>query len=518
MFFLVLGCAGCDLGTKLACNVDGDCFDDLTCVSGACYKCAADKAGCACADGSCLHGMVCGAEGTCVDCSETDPCLEGLACDAGRCVACSSDFAGCPCDDGRCGVGLRCSEINQCQPLACSDGSRNGDETDVDCGGSCTPCTEGSSCLTAADCESLACDDGACLAIGNCLVKTDEFPTIQTAVDDPGCSTIILEESLFDEYVRIDRPVEIRGVAREDARRGGTVLRNSLPGPAIEITSGEGTVYLRNLQIRDGFAVRGAGVFSRRDLVVEGSLFSGNRASVNTVSGLEQTHPCGAAVFVEDANLTVRDTTFVDNQAEETRLAVQRIGVESYGGAICVLGSGDLVVEASEFRGNLAVTTADIPAGEPLSQFLAQTLALASGGAIYRSHEGSTKVIDSIFENNEARAFAARRAGDLLAARAIGGAIALPGPWFSTCTLALGFYVDCPPYQTTDGPMRTTIEGSRFVGNVSGAQQLSGGGIPTALAGALEVRSALIRNTTFQSTGRSRRMANCLSPKVVPCG
>ena len=32
----------------------------------------------------------------------------------------------------------------------------------------------------------------------------------------------------------------------------GTVLTNALPGPVIEIVEGAGTVYLRDLQIRDG--------------------------------------------------------------------------------------------------------------------------------------------------------------------------------------------------------------------------------------------------------------------------
>jgi hypothetical protein len=45
---------------------------------------------------------------------------------------------------------------------SCSDGMHNGDETDVDCGGSCSPCGTGQACIDPADCESTLCEGGAC--------------------------------------------------------------------------------------------------------------------------------------------------------------------------------------------------------------------------------------------------------------------------------------------------------------------------------------------------------------------
>jgi len=47
---------------------------------------------------------------------------------------------------------------------ACRDRIRDGDETDVDCGGSCQACADGVGCQVAADCQSNACDAGACRA------------------------------------------------------------------------------------------------------------------------------------------------------------------------------------------------------------------------------------------------------------------------------------------------------------------------------------------------------------------
>ncbi len=44
-----------------------------------------------------------------------------------------------------------------CRVRPCIDGVRDGDETDIDCGGSCAPCGEGGGCVTASDCASASC-------------------------------------------------------------------------------------------------------------------------------------------------------------------------------------------------------------------------------------------------------------------------------------------------------------------------------------------------------------------------
>jgi len=47
---------------------------------------------------------------------------------------------------------------------ACADGIKNGNETAIDCGGSCGPCDDGETCNGAADCES---------GVGSCLHEYD---------------------------------------------------------------------------------------------------------------------------------------------------------------------------------------------------------------------------------------------------------------------------------------------------------------------------------------------------------
>jgi hypothetical protein len=46
----------------------------------------------------------------------------------------------------------------------CHDSEKNGPETDVDCGGSCTACVDGKTCSTAADCMSRICTNNICQA------------------------------------------------------------------------------------------------------------------------------------------------------------------------------------------------------------------------------------------------------------------------------------------------------------------------------------------------------------------
>ncbi|HLC61483.1 MAG TPA: hypothetical protein VJI52_00515 [Candidatus Nanoarchaeia archaeon] len=51
---------------------------------------------------------------------------------------------------------------NKCQQPSCSDGIKNQEESDVDCGGSCTKCGISKSCKSGSDCQAGACNFGIC--------------------------------------------------------------------------------------------------------------------------------------------------------------------------------------------------------------------------------------------------------------------------------------------------------------------------------------------------------------------
>jgi hypothetical protein len=64
----------------------------------------------------------------------------------------------------------------------CSNGVLDGDESDVDCGGSCPPCDDGKVCNTSDDCESMMCTtDMICGGEDSCT----------ELIDDNGCQACI---------------------------------------------------------------------------------------------------------------------------------------------------------------------------------------------------------------------------------------------------------------------------------------------------------------------------------------
>jgi len=84
-------------------------------------------------------------------------------------VDCGGSACG-PCDDALgCSVdhdckSKRCGEDDKCAVASCSDGVQNGNETDVDCGGGCTTkCELGKACGASGDCKSGLCPQGVCV-------------------------------------------------------------------------------------------------------------------------------------------------------------------------------------------------------------------------------------------------------------------------------------------------------------------------------------------------------------------
>lgn len=95
------------------------------------------------------------------------------------------DCGGPTCD--ACGTGQGCVEASDCASMTCDAGAcveptctdavMNGLETDVDCGGgACPACSDGQGCAEASDCTSGVCSDGACQApaCGDGVVNADD--------------------------------------------------------------------------------------------------------------------------------------------------------------------------------------------------------------------------------------------------------------------------------------------------------------------------------------------------------
>ena len=88
-------------------------------------------------------------------CLTNNDCISKL-CTEGVCKAQACTISGCP-------EGFKCDKVSgNC--YSCSDGKQNGNETDVDCGGTeCGRCAKDKACRDDNDCESMNCQSGHCV-------------------------------------------------------------------------------------------------------------------------------------------------------------------------------------------------------------------------------------------------------------------------------------------------------------------------------------------------------------------
>jgi cysteine-rich repeat protein len=96
-----------------------------------------------------------------------------------KAAACGDGYiqAGEQCDDGNSLNGDGCSNVCQSeQQTTCNDNIKNGNETDVDCGGpDCQDCAQGKKCSVGSDCATSFCADGVCsntACVGFCQAAT----------------------------------------------------------------------------------------------------------------------------------------------------------------------------------------------------------------------------------------------------------------------------------------------------------------------------------------------------------
>jgi hypothetical protein len=150
-------CPGCAVGD--GCFLPTDCQNG-GCSGGICQPSCTTNGQCPsgvclggyCRVANCADGSKNGTE-TGVDCGGPSPYC--VRCAAGQTCSSASD-----CDSGVCSGGT-------CQAPSCTDGLKNGNETDTDCGGSCGGCGLGKVCTAASDCQSSVCGANARCTCGN---------------------------------------------------------------------------------------------------------------------------------------------------------------------------------------------------------------------------------------------------------------------------------------------------------------------------------------------------------------
>jgi hypothetical protein len=136
--------------------VKDDCVSEV-CVAGIC------------AAATCADGVKNGGESD-LDCGAACP----PGCSTGELCLVSAD-----CESLECAG----AAVKTCAPPGCFDGHKNGDETDINCGGSCAQaCPPGYGCLVNDDCIGEMCDPAALVCSPTC---DDGF--INQGESDPDC-------------------------------------------------------------------------------------------------------------------------------------------------------------------------------------------------------------------------------------------------------------------------------------------------------------------------------------------
>ena len=204
-------CEACEPGQ--GCEGAGDCASGL-CQDNVCVGVGCE--GVACDDGeACYRGQCYAACDESAECGAEERCFEGactaLSCDDVICADAETCYRGvcyaaCESAEGCSEEGAECVE-GSCVVPTCDDGVQNGDESDVDCGGtSCEACEVGQQCGVDEDCgEALAGPWGECqFDEGDVCTQTGvqtRMVEVFSCGDDGVCASEEVEESQSCERV-----------------------------------------------------------------------------------------------------------------------------------------------------------------------------------------------------------------------------------------------------------------------------------------------------------------------------
>lgn len=187
----------CDDNESKSCEKSSECGDVNE------WKCDIDTSTCVrlfpehCTNGKTDSGETdadCG--GTCVTDSK-----KKITCGLGKVCAADTDCGSGKCENKKC-VTSGCNDLGACDDpsltcdratmtcISCSDQTMNGDETDVDCGGTkCDPCEAAKTCKINSDCQTGLCESGKCSATEAVDAKTGDLIINEFMANPDGTKT-----------------------------------------------------------------------------------------------------------------------------------------------------------------------------------------------------------------------------------------------------------------------------------------------------------------------------------------
>ena len=158
-----------------------------------------------------------------------------------------------------------------------------------------------------------------------CQVPGD-YATIQEALDESTCATIKVAGGTYEEDIRIDRDVTIRG-----AGENNTVIDGG--GGFRPVTIIGGVVTIENITIQNGLSFIGGAIRNAGELTLKNSTITNNEA-------------IGGGGIVNQGELTIKNSTITNNEAD-------------FGGGLANSSSRTAILQNSTVSNNTAFEEGD---------------------------------------------------------------------------------------------------------------------------------------------------------------
>lgn len=292
-----------------------------------------------------------------------------------------------------------------------------------------------------------------------------QFSTIQSAINDANCDTIIVDAGTYNENLNISRSLTLQSA-------GGSkpVVDGGGNGRVVTI-NGSITVYLTNLRLTNGDATSASpSLRNGGGLLVTGgaTLHAANLQIDNNIASTAAQTGFGGGVAINPGSAYITDTLVTNNHASRREGTFTGGG---QGGGLYVNGDSYLSLYSSDVTNNVAAYRA----GDGTTSF-------AAGGGLFQNGDSTVETAQNTWHNNVARGENSVECNTctLTSGSGDGGAIAV---------------------QVTTTTAQLYVNGDSFTDNVANASNADYGSNEKAGGGGV---SLMATNTAGQITGTIR--------------
>jgi hypothetical protein len=298
-----------------------------------------------------------GAAGAGASCTDLQKNGEETDVDCGG-RSCAPCAAGAACAMGTDCQSAICTNVT-CQAPSCTDLALNGNETDLNCGGSCPACAQGKHCSKASDCSTGNCTAGVCesrscvdgVLVAGCPLLVDETPYsfapakgLTNCIDDEKDS-VADGNAVLLHACKDELRQTFWAVARTD---GYFAFRNALSGKCLHV---------RGASTAGGAVIEQATCSFAYDQLWKPSLISSSLMSLTS-------HFSGLSLNVAADNASKDGQAIVQGQSDnsaDTQWRVTRRSVASY---VTFSPAGELGVRLQHSAGVVTLGSDDTAASQ----------------------------------------------------------------------------------------------------------------------------------------------------------